>query len=266
MHQPFYLRTAYNDKLQAIAMARFAFEEAGARSSATIHDQSPYAEGLQRVFAATFDSLGGTSLRQDSIQPGDTDFKPLLKMIAADRVDYLYYPIFVAEGGLLTAQARAIRGMRDTDLAGSDSMFTSEWIDAAGAENAEGVYVPDPYLVPLDRQFYENEFLPAYEQRFAGRPRTEFHAYAFDAMNLLADAIEAIAIEKTNGGLLIPRTALRDRLFATEGFEGLTGILTCNEDGDCQQKANIAIHQVSGGRFGERISTYTVSLEDDSGG
>ena len=85
-------------------------------------------------------------------------------------------------------------------------------------------------------------------------------------MNLLADAIEAIAIEKTNGGLLIPRTALRDRLFATEGFEGLTGILTCNENGDCQQEANVAIHQVRGGRFGEPIRTYTVALDDDVGG
>ncbi|NNC40224.1 MAG: ABC transporter substrate-binding protein, partial [Acidimicrobiia bacterium] len=46
-HQDFYLRTAHNDKLQGAAVAKFAYNELGARSAATIHDGSPYADGLQ---------------------------------------------------------------------------------------------------------------------------------------------------------------------------------------------------------------------------
>jgi branched-chain amino acid transport system substrate-binding protein len=142
-------------------------------------------------------------------------------------------------------------------------MFTSDWIEAAGAENAEGVYISDPYLTPLDREFYENEFLPAYEERFGAPPLTELHAYAFDAMNLLADAIETVAIETDNGnGLLIPRAALKDQLFATEGYRGVTGVLTCDDNGDCQEQATIAIHQVGSGGFGKPIKTYTVSLDE----
>lgn len=78
-------------------------------------------------------------------------------------------------------------------------------------------------LTPFDKDFYEKEYLPAHEEKF-GKPLTEFHAYAFDAMSLLADAIEAVAIEGEGGGLRIPRTALKDELFATEGFEGITGV------------------------------------------
>jgi branched-chain amino acid transport system substrate-binding protein len=262
IHQPFYLRTAYNDELQAIAMARFAFEEVGARSASTIHDQSPYAHGLQRVFAETFARLGGTIARQEAVQTGDTEFTELLAGIAADNIDFLYYPIFVAEGGLITAQAREIANLRNTDLAGSDGMFNEDWIDAAGSANAEGVHISDPYFVPSNQDFYENELLPRYEERFGGEPRTEFHAYAFDAMNLLADAIEAVAIETRGGGLLIPRTPLKDRLFATKGVQGVTGMLTCNQNGDCQERANIAIHRVSGGRFGKPVKTYALSLEE----
>ena len=59
-HQPFYLRTAHNDKLQGAAVANFAFNEAGWQTASTIHDGSPYADGLQQVFADTFSGLGGT--------------------------------------------------------------------------------------------------------------------------------------------------------------------------------------------------------------
>jgi branched-chain amino acid transport system substrate-binding protein len=260
-HQPFYLRTSWNDKLQGVAMARFAFEEARARTASTIHDGTPYAEGLQQVFADAFTTLGGTVVRQEAIQPGDSDFKPLLKDIAADSIDYLYYPIFIPEGGLITAQARRIPSLSDTNLAGADGLFTRDWIEAAGAGRAEGVYVSHARLTPFDKDFYEQEYLPAHEEKF-GKPLTEFHAYAFDAMNLLADAIEAVAIRGGGGALRIPRTALKDELFATEGFEGITGLLTCNTYGDCQQQHTMAIHQVSNGRFGEPIRTYTITLEE----
>ena len=45
-HQPFYLRTAHNDKIQAAIVADFVFTEQGLTTAATINDESPYADGL----------------------------------------------------------------------------------------------------------------------------------------------------------------------------------------------------------------------------
>jgi branched-chain amino acid transport system substrate-binding protein len=260
-HQPFYLRTAHNDKLQGAAVANFAFNEAGWQTASTIHDGSPYADGLQQVFSDTFSSLGGTIARQEAVQVGDTDFKPLLTDLAADQLDGLYFPIFVAEGGLITAQARTVPGLADTELAGSDGMFTPDWIEAAGADNAEGVYISGPDLTALaDPDFYENEFLPAYQEKFGEEPQSVFHAHSFDAMNLIADAIETVAIQE-GGTTQIPRTALKDELFNVDGFEGITGNLTCDDNGDCQPCATMAVHQVAGGDFGDPIYTEELCLE-----
>jgi branched-chain amino acid transport system substrate-binding protein len=260
-HQPFYLRTAHNDKLQGAAVANFAVNEAGWQTASTIHDGSPYADGLQQVFADTFTANGGTIAKQEAVQVGDTDFKPLLTDLAADEIDGLYFPIFVAEGGLITAQARTVPGLADTELAGSDGMFTPDWIEAAGADNAEGVYISGPDLTALaDPEFYEGEFLPAYQEKFGEEPQSVFHAHSFDAMNLLADAIEAVGVDDA-GTLKIPRTALKDQLFTVEGYEGITGVLTCDENGDCQQTATMAVHQVKDGDFGDPIYTETASLE-----
>jgi branched-chain amino acid transport system substrate-binding protein len=48
--------------------------------------------------------------------------------------------------------------------------------------------------------------------------------------------------------LFIPRRALRDALYATSGFEGLTGTLTCNEVGDCADPA-IRVSTIQDGAY-----------------
>ena len=59
-HQPFYLRTAHNDKIQGAIVADFVFNELGLDTAATINDESPYADGLAAAFRDNFEALGGT--------------------------------------------------------------------------------------------------------------------------------------------------------------------------------------------------------------
>jgi branched-chain amino acid transport system substrate-binding protein len=249
-HEPFYLRTAHNDEIQGAAMAQFAAEELGAESAATIHDGSPYAEQLQQVFADTFESeYGGTVTKQEAVQSGDTDFRPLLTSIATDDPDLIYYPIFIAEGGLITAQAREVEGLGDgVQLAGADGLLSPDFVDAAGEANAEGVYLSGPDLA-FQGDFYEDEFLPAYEEKFGSEPTAAFHAHAYDATQMVLDAIEEVAIEGDDGSLIIPRTALKDALFATEGYDGIIGSLSCNENGDCNPSATISVTEVQDGEL-----------------
>ena len=247
-HEPFYLRTAHNDTIQGEAMARFACEELGVTTAATVHDGSPYAQQLQQVFADQFVELcDGTITAQEAINVGDTDFRPLLTSIAADSPEFLYYPIFVAEGGLMTSQAAETAGLEDTLLAGSDGIFTPDFLDAAGGA-AEDMYLSGPDL-EYEGGLYADEFLPAYSE-ISGEaaPISVFHAHAFDATNMIFDAIEAVGVEGEDGSLTIDRQALRDELFATSGYEGITGTLTCNETGDCAD-AQISVSQVQDDAF-----------------
>ena len=46
--------------------------------------------------------------------------------------------------------------------------------------------------------FYQEEFLPAYEKQFGEEPTSPFHAHAFDGANMLFDAIEAVATMAMN--------------------------------------------------------------------
>ncbi|HEX3219581.1 MAG TPA: branched-chain amino acid ABC transporter substrate-binding protein [Candidatus Limnocylindria bacterium] len=250
-HQPFYARTAHNDKIQGAAMAQFACEVLKVKSAATIHDGSPYAQQLQQVFADNFKSeCGGKITDQEAITVGQTDFSSVLSSIATSNdgaaPDFLYYPIFIAEGALITQQAAQNSALDKTIRAGADGIFSPDFVSAAG-DGAEGMYFSGPDLA-FSGNFYEDTFLPEY-QKVSGEdePTAPFHAHAFDAINMILDAVEKVAIDE-NGTLSIPRTALRDAFFATSGYKGITGTLTCDENGDCAD-AKISVSQLKNGKY-----------------
>src|SRR5690606_16382684 len=105
---PGYYRTAHNDLFQGRVAADFVFNELGATTLATIHDGSPYADGLQQVAADRFAELGGEVTFQGAVNVGDTDMRPILTELAANPPDVLYFPIFEPEGNLLASQAKEI--------------------------------------------------------------------------------------------------------------------------------------------------------------
>ena len=62
---------------------------------------------------------------------------------------------------------------------------------------------------------------------------------------MLFDAIEAVAVDNGDGSLTIGRQALRDYLDNLSGFEGLTGVLTCNATGDCATGEALGVYQIT---------------------
>src|SRR5439155_6608869 len=59
-HNPFYMRTAQNDAIQAKVVSDFVYTKLGFTKAATIHDESPYAAGLTGGFKTFFEQAGGT--------------------------------------------------------------------------------------------------------------------------------------------------------------------------------------------------------------
>ncbi len=237
-----YLRVVHNDKVQGLVGATFARKVLKVAKAATIHDGSPYAEGLANAFAENFKKQGGSITGQEAISPTDTDMKPVLTRIASGKPDLVYYPIFIAAGGFVTRQAREIEGLKNTKLMGADGLLAPDFAKAAG-DSARGMYLSSPDLTPdaLGPR-YAKEFLPKYEKKYGEKPIAGFHAHGYDAANVLFAAIQKVA-KSQGGSLYIGRKALRDALFATKGFPGITGTLTCNPYGDCADP-HIAVYQI----------------------
>ena len=242
---PGYLRSCHNDKVQGAAMAEFAYNELGVRKAATVHDGSPYAEQLQQVFADNFAEMGGEITTQEAVNAGDTDMRPMLTKIAATGPEMIYYPIFIAEGGFITSQAKEIAGLENTILSGADGMISPDFLAAAG-DASEGMYISGPDLAfdnPLGQAF-----LAKHLEKYGEDPLSAFHAHAYDGATMLFAAIEEVAIVGDDGTIVIPRQALRDALYATKDLQGITGTLNCDEHGDCADPL-ITVNEIQGGEY-----------------
>jgi branched-chain amino acid transport system substrate-binding protein len=242
---PGYLRTAHNDKVQGKAMAAFALDVLGVTKAAAIHDGDPYTEGLARVFADSFEEMGGTIVEFTAVNKGDTDMRPALAAVAAaGPPEFIYYPVFTAEGGFLTKQAKEVSGLEDTILAAADGMISDSAIEAVG-EAGEGMYFSGPDL-GYSGALYD-QFLAKYIEDYGGAPISVFHAHAFDATRMIFDCIEQVAVEEGDS-IHIGRQALRTCLYATTDFEGITGTLTCDQNGDCADP-QISVSQLTDGAY-----------------
>lgn len=238
-------RAVVSDAFQGRVAAQFIFNDLGVTKIATIHDGSPYGEGLVNVLTETFQELGGEVVAADAVNVGDTDFRGLLDDFAAEEPELIYFGGFAAEAARL-AQQRADAGLEDVTFMGADGIVTDEFINLAG-EAAEGVYASSAIPSGGNQEAVAN-MLERYEEKYGFSPTGPYHTQAYDAFNMILDAVEAVGEVDDAGNLTVDRAALAEYIRSIQDFQGLSGVLNCDGTGECSA-ADIGIKQVQNGAF-----------------
>jgi branched-chain amino acid transport system substrate-binding protein len=237
-----YARTAHNDNLQGKVAAEYAFNQMGIKKAATIHDGSGYAEALAGVFATEFKALGGEIVAEEAIAKGTTDMSTTLKTMAAAEPELIYMPLFIAEAGFLKAQIPGTTGLENVKTLGADGHYSADFLKAAG-NAAVGHLQTSPNFSAFTGDYAG--FITKLKAEFGDKsPLSAFHAQAYDATNMLFAALDKVVVENADGSLTVPKGALRDAIFATKDFVGLTGTLSCTPTGDCGAPV-IAVYEVT---------------------
>ena len=153
--------------------------------------------------------------------------EPVLTAVA--RSELLFLPVFQPEEDYLILQARDMEDLKNITLLGAEGLYAQSFIEAVGEAGA-GLHlvIPTPPSGPA-----HDAFVSRYEAKYDEEPTTSYYAHWYDAANMLLNAIEAVAVQDKDGTLHIGRQALRDALYATAEYQGLTGSLTCDAYGDC---------------------------------
>lgn len=235
-----YFRTSYSYVEQGRAMAHFAFNELGARSAAAIHEDDEFTTGIATAFRDAFAGLGGDVLAFEEVGAAIDVSLALDTFAAGAPPDFLYLATYSDLGATLTQQTRQIDGLSNTVLAGAEYSLDPDFLADAG--NAALGMLFSNRITNFENAIYDN-FLVAYEQVYGEMPNGPFHAHAYDATNIMLDAIEQVVQVGDDGALLIGRQALRDAVTATSNHMGITGTLTCDANGDCADP-HISIHEV----------------------
>lgn len=241
-------RVALSDKLQGDVDAGYVYNTLGISTVAVLNDNSDYGLGLATLFQNAFETLGGTVTAFEGIQVGDTDFRPVLTLIATGQPDLIFFGGYVTEGALIATQMKEV-GLEDAIFFSDDGVYGDPFIDTAGAA-AEGNYCS---FVAGDEVAEMNAvFDAAYENMFGVAPDDQgpFHAQAYDSINLIAAALDQAVEQDDNGEgyLIFDREAVIEAVRSTTNLQGLAGVMTCSAIGDCGA-GGIQIYQVQDGAF-----------------
>ena len=241
-------RVALSDKLQAEFDAAYVLNTLGLSNVALMHDNGDYGLGLAELFRTAFETLGGTITDFSGVQVGDTDFRAALTLIAVNDPELVFFGGYATEAALIAVQMNEV-GLGDAVFMSDDGAYTQQYLDTAG-DLAEGTYAS---FVAGDEVAAGNEVFDAkYLEKYGVSPDDmgPFHGQAYDAVNILADAIMRVAVEDDGGEgyLLIERAALLIAIRDTQNLQGIMGVMTCNAIGDCGA-GGIQLYQVTGGEF-----------------
>ena len=200
-------------------MADFAYNELGLRTIAVININNDWGVDTQKYFSEAFEKLGGKIVAKEAYFDGEKDFTAVLTKLKGSNPDALFMAAMYNDGALISKQ-RAKIGW-DVTVVGPSSLY-SEQLLTLGGDAVEGLYTNVSFFTE-DPNPAVQSYVTEFESRYGIKPN--FHAaLAFDAINLLADAIEKAGTTD--------RAAIREALSETKGFEALTGAITFTEVGD----------------------------------
>ena len=243
--KPYAFRACFIDPFQGAVMANFAVNTLNAKTAVVIQDiASDYAVGLSNFFREAFIKLTGNPksiIGLISYQTGDQDFTAQVTYAASKNPDVVFVPAgSYGDAALILKQGKEMR-LTATFLGGYTCQ-APELIEVGG-EAVEGSYIGIHCDATAITNKSAEKSCKAFEKKY-NRPPSAFAALGFDAYNLVLDAIKRV-------GSADPK-AIRDALAATKDYEGCTGIITLDLNGDATKDA--IIKTVENGKF-KYIST-----------
>jgi branched-chain amino acid transport system substrate-binding protein len=240
-------RVAFRDDVQGVVDAHYMYKVLGLRKIAVLHDNDTYGLGLAETVRDTFTELGGEIVAFEGINVDDQDYRSVLTPLVTEAPEAIFFGGYVQQAVLLVPQMGDV-GLGDVIFFSDDGVYGEAFLKGAG-DAAEGGYASFAETPETDPERLE-AFDETYEDMFDIAPADlgPFHYHAYDSAKMVLQAIDAVAVEGDDGSLTIDREALVEAVRTTADYDGLTGLLTCDEKGDCGA-GFIAINQVVDGEW-----------------
>lgn len=213
-------RTCYTDEFQGELLADFAFKAIGYRHAAVLTNISEtYSQILAKYFTAHFVNNGGDVIYNEGYKGNAIDFYSILDPLKKLKPEVVFIPGYTRDSGLIIKQARAMN--IDAVFLGGDAWETSVMYVARGALQGSFFSTHWHPKVPYRRSA---EFISGFKTIFGNAPISAYAPLAYDALWLFADAIKrAKSLDRHN---------IRNALAGTRHFNGATGKISFNDNGD----------------------------------
>jgi len=202
-------------------LASYAVDDLGMGQVVIFYDtdNASYTDTYREGFTRKFTELGGEVITAYNFSSSSSpDFKPLLTELVPAQPDGVFIIASAVDTALIAQQARLL-GL-DAKLLATNWSLTEDLIQNGG-QAVEGIITVVSHDENSTSPLY-SDFADRFQNRF-GRPPTFAAGYGYEAVTLLADALE-----KTDGD----KDGLADVLLKTQNLPGVFGNISFDEYGD----------------------------------
>jgi len=222
---PWVFRVCPTDAAHGARLAAWARDHLRAARAAVMYTNDDYGRGVRDEFVAAFTAVGGEIVTNDPYLDDLPSFSPYLERLRRrGGADVLVIAGDRDGAARILATRESLR--LNLPVVGADGLVGIEQLGSL----ANGIFISTPYLA--DQPGAANAtFVAAYRQAAGGQLPDHRGAGAYDAVRLIAAAVEAVGTD---------RTRIRDYLAGIgttrPAFEGVTGRITFDENGDVPGK------------------------------
>jgi branched-chain amino acid transport system substrate-binding protein len=239
-----YARVIVTDVQQGQAAATFLQDE-GFESVYILDDKETYGKGVADEFQKAAEGLGIEIVGREGIDGSASNYRSLMNKIADADADAIYFGGIIENNAAQIIKDKVGAGMSNEDVAfiGPDGIFVDALL-SQGGDSVEGIYVTFGGIPPQELGQEGQDFIDAYNKKYDDDVQP-YTAYAYEAANVMLDAIERAADE---AGGVPERQAVVEQVFATEDFEGVLGTWSFDDEGDTSL-TELSVQTVDGGEF-----------------
>jgi branched-chain amino acid transport system substrate-binding protein len=215
-------------------LAAWTVKNLGAKNIAIVADTSDYGTANVAAFEKFLGDNGAKVVSKDRLPVGTTDFRAVLTKIKGGGADAIYFGGVITEAGILRKQQKEL-GI-NLPMIGTTGFYDPQFIVLAG-DAAEGTMVSypaaqsNPKLDKLDAD---------YKAKGYAEPASPYTKYAYEAANILLDAIKKVGIED--------KVALAKAVRGIS-YDGVLGSTTFDQNGQTQIPVKIEIKVVKDGKW-----------------
>ncbi len=235
--KPFVFRACFIDPFQGRVASAFALDNLKVKTAAVLYDVgNDYSRGLADVFKATFEKGKGTVVAYESYQKDDVDFSALATKVRLRKPELVFIPDYYNKAGLIVRQLRekAVKA----PVIGTDGWDSPDLVKIAGSTIIGGYFTN--HYSPEQKEQATQRFIKRYKEKHGEVPDA-LAALSYDAAMILLQALD-----KAEAPAAEP---LRKTLSGLKGFQGVTGTISFDANGDAIKSAVILRVEKDGFRY-----------------
>lgn len=201
---------------EAKALARYAYNNLGARRAGTLYLLTQWGLNYNKYFSEEFKALGGVIVGSYESPIGVTDFRTELLKLSTAKPDVLFFGEVGTELGAALKQARQI-GL-NAPVLGAHEAEGQVVIDIAG-KDAEGLTFLSPRLPSTGDTVAK--FRKQYREKYSSEPGV-LAANGYDATILTVKTLRQCNLDTT---------CAKDELYRVKDFNGVSGTFSITPEG-----------------------------------